>query len=215
MQYKVEDLQDTNRFKLIRILRYQEIVEFVFENIRKTNNATRLYYFVSLLTFAFIAGLTITGFKNEIFSFKGYASSFFWGLLAGSFFIIPVHELLHGLAYKLKGAPRINMGADLKQGIFYVAADKFVIGKEKFFFVALFPFIIINIIALLLIPFTNPTQLITLFYFLFFHNMMCIGDFAMMSFFIENKGKELYTYDDHKEKTSYIYELISPLENKS
>jgi hypothetical protein len=37
---------------------------------------------------------------------------------------------------------------------------------------------------------------------------MCIGDFAMISFFQLKKDKELYTYDDHKEKTSYIFEKI-------
>jgi hypothetical protein len=37
---------------------------------------------------------------------------------------------------------------------------------------------------------------------------MCIGDFAMISFYQQNEGKELYTWDDISIKTSYIYEKI-------
>ncbi len=208
MDYSIDDLKDEKRFKLVKVLKYEKIAEFVFENIKKPNIASRLYFIFNLFLLALIFGFTVAGFRNDIFRFGEFIVSFFWGLFAGSIFVIPLHELMHGLAYKIKGAPRIHFGADLRQAIFYVAADKFVVGKNKFLFVALAPFITINSAAVVLLQFASPLQLILILFFLLFHNIMCIGDFAMISFFLDNKGKELYTFDDHHEKTSYLYERI-------
>jgi hypothetical protein len=67
------------------------------------------------------------------------------GTIAGSFLVIPLHESVHGLAYKIIGAPKIHFGADLKQMIFYVAADKYPVGRKGFYFIALAPFLFINL----------------------------------------------------------------------
>ena len=208
MAYNVEDLQDESRFRLLKTLRYEEIVEFVFENIQKTNYSTRFYYFINALLLALIIGFSIAGFKNDLFIFGNYAKFFFFGMIAGSILVIPLHELLHGIAYKFNGAPRIDYGADLKQGIFYVAANNYVIGKKEFKIVALTPFAVINIAAFITLSFLTPHYFIMTLFFLLFHNIMCIGDFAMLSYFLRHNDKELYTYDNHKEKRSYIFEKI-------
>ena len=208
MAYKVEDLQDESRFKLLKTLRYEEIVEFVFENIQRKNNSTRFYYFINVLILALILGFSISGFKNELFIFGHYAKFFLFGLIAGSILVIPLHELLHGIAYKFTGAPRIDYGADLRQGIFYVAANNYVIGKNEFTIVALTPFAVINIASFITLNFISPYYFVMTLFFLLFHNIMCIGDFAMLSYFLNNNSKELYTYDNHKEKRSYIFEKL-------
>ena len=92
--------------------------------------------------------------------------------------------------------------------IFYVTANSYVIGRSSFFVVALAPFIIINL-SMIIVYFTSGWLVLhTLLVFLFFHNIMCIGDFAMISFYQQNKDRELYTWDDISIKTSYIYEKI-------
>ena len=208
MSYNTKDLQDESRFRLLKILRYEDIVEFVFENIRKPNYSTRFYYLILILLFACIVGFSVAGFRNDLFIFRQYFKFFLMGFVSGSVLIIPVHELLHGFAYKIAGAPRIDFGSDLRQGIFYVAANNYVIGRKKFAVVALMPFLVINIATLIISGFLTPYFFIMALFLLFFHNLMCIGDFAMLSFFLVNEDKELYTYDNHKEKTSYIYEKL-------
>jgi len=37
---------------------------------------------------------------------------------------------------------------------------------------------------------------------------MCIGDFALASLFAEYPEKEIYTYDQASDKTSFFYEKI-------
>ena len=40
---------------------------------------------------------------------------------------------------------------------------------------------------------------------MFFHATMCAGDFALLNYFEFHREKELYTFDDVKNKTSYFY----------
>jgi hypothetical protein len=140
--------------------------------------------------------------RSTYFSFLG------WGVLAGSILIIPFHEVLHGMAYKLVGAPTITYGADFRQMLFYVAADRFVINSREFAVVALAPFVVINLVCLLLMIFLPVQWMIFFLSLLLLHNIMCIGDFAMLSYFSKNSRLKLFTFDDHKQKVSYIFESV-------
>ena len=202
----VDDLWNTEKFNHIKTLRYQEIVGFVFENIKLKNGATRWYFSYNLINLILLTSLIIYGLSTGSLVFKTLSKFFLFGLLAGSIAVIPVHEIIHGITYLLHGAPKIFFGADLRQMIFYVASDKYVLNRKGFFRVALSPFIIINLATIFLSIYLNINWCIFALSFLLFHNIMCIGDFAMVSYFLKHKDKELYTYDDHKEKTSYIFE---------
>ncbi len=206
MRYTVEQLENDPRFRQTNRLGYEGILQFVMENIRKVNIASRTYLFINVLYLVFLIAISITGFFIQGYHTGPYISSLFWGILAGSFAIIPFHEAFHGLAYKIIGAPVIHFGADLKQMLFYVAADRYVVGRREFYFIALAPFIAINLITIGASLFLAGYWHIFFTVFLLFHNIMCIGDFAMMSYFMQYPEKELYTFDDHKNRISYIYE---------
>lgn len=204
----VEDLLSSGKYNILKTLKYQDIIDFVFENIRLKNAATRWYFGYNLLSLISLAGFIIYSHNVAEIPFKLIFKFLFRGFITGSFFIIPVHELIHALSYLVQGAPKIHFGADLKQMIFYVSSDKYVIGRKGFYGVAFSPFVSINLFAVVMIFFSGLPWIIFLVSFLFFHNIMCIGDFAMVSFYIKHKDKELYTFDDHKERTSYIFEKM-------
>lgn len=203
---KIEDLNNETRFKKLITLKYDDIISFVFSYIKKSTPAVYFYFISNALLLSVFLYLFISGFGHN---FRFLMKQLIAGIIVGSFLIIPVHELIHGLAYKIIGAPKIHFGADLRQMIFYVAADKYPVGRKGFYFIALAPFLFINL-AVIAILFLFPEKSLLAFMvsFLFFHNIMCIGDFAMVSYFQQNKEKELYTYDDHQEKISYIFEKI-------
>jgi len=108
----------------------------------------------------------------------------------------------------LLGAKKIRFGADLKQMIFYATAEDFVGGKSEFTIVALAPFVVINFISLFTAVFIFPQNWIFFLSLLLFHNVMCIGDFSMLSFFERHNDKEVYTFDDLKTMTAWFYEKI-------
>lgn len=200
-----EELQTNSNYSLLRKIRFDELLNFVLESIRYRTPST--WFFLIYNSFSLLS----LAFSFIHFSFSVYhgilspLKHLSWGLLCGSILIIPVHELIHGITYLIIGARKIHFGADLKQMLFYVSADKFVTGRKNFIFVALSPFVIINIFSILILFFVDGNWNTGILSFLFFHNIMCIGDFAMVSFFQNHWNKELYTFDDLSEMASYIY----------
>jgi len=200
-----ETLQNDSRYRKILELNFSEIIPFVLSNIRKRGVIPILYMTINAASLLFIILYAIWSFKSGQLN----AGKIFWqiltGIVAGSILVIPPHEILHGLAYRILGARKIRFGVDLQQFIFYVTADRFPISRRQLAFLALAPFVIINMVIIVVTA--SWTSQITLFFasLLLSHNIMCIGDFAMISYAFSQKG-ELYTYDDTDLKRSYFFE---------
>jgi hypothetical protein len=128
------------------------------------------------------------------------------GVLAGSILIIPPHEILHGLAYRILGARQILFGVDFRQFIFYVTADRFPISRNELRFLALTPFFVLNAACITLTTFWFRDWILFSSTLLLCHNLMCIGDFALTSYANKLKG-EVYTFDEIEKKKSYFYVL--------
>ena len=208
MKPSIEQIRNSGAFRLVKELKFSDILMFVFENIRVYNICSIFYFLISILFISVFAGITLFGFMQEMFTLRSYFSILGWGILAGSILIIPFHEGFHAIAFLIIGARKIRFGADFKQMIFYATAEQFVSGKNGFSIVALSPFVIINLICLL-IGFSSGIEIkLFIIVLLLFHNIMCIGDFAMLGFFMRNRKKEMYTFDDISKKTAYFYEKI-------
>ncbi|MCF8377947.1 MAG: DUF3267 domain-containing protein [Bacteroidales bacterium] len=203
----IEEIYGNRNFHLMHKLHYDSIIAFVFKNIKLKTLGSGLYFLSLILLFILIMIFSIKGFISHQISVSKYISSLFYGFLSGSFIVIPFHELFHALAYRLIGA-RPQFGMDLKQLIFYITADKFVVNRREFHWIALAPFIIINVSVASVFVFLNINQQIIALFFLFFHNIMCIGDFAMLSFYHHHSEKKLFSFDIIEEKTSYMFEYI-------
>ncbi len=206
MVYTPEDLENSSKFSLLLELKQDRIVDFVFKYFKKNNSATRAFYFLNILFVILLIRIIVEAFMVSGASPWTIILHSFFGLLLGMAFVIPFHEGVHGLAYKMVGAKKIKFGMDIKQGIFFVTASRFVIGQKKFFFVALAPFVVLSAVFLTgfyLSSFYYKWLFVTA---LISHSSMCIGDFAFMSFFRENAGKELYTFDEPEKRLSYVYE---------
>jgi len=119
--------------------------------------------------------------------------------------VIPPHELLHGLAYRILGARNIKFGVDLQQFIFYVTAHRFPISKKELAFLAMTPFVMINLLIIALTAIWASQFTLYSASLLLCHNIMCIGDFAMISYAFSQKGR-LYSYDDTELKKNYFFE---------
>ncbi len=204
------ELKESERYRLLKRLEFDDILDFVLENIRKRNPVTFLFYLVNALFLAaIIAWITWSRWQLDS-SWKFLILQGAAGLFSGSFLIIPFHEALHALAYKMMGAPRIYFGKDLRQFFFYVAVDRYVINHRELTLLALTPFIGINVLMLVVTLLFFPQILTFTLFLLVSHNLMCIGDFAMTGFAWEYRCKRIVTYDEMDSKTSYFYILSEP-----
>lgn len=128
-----------------------------------------------------------------------------FGFFLGAVPVIPVHELIHGLACRLIGARKISYGVEWDYLMFYASADQFVMNRSQFAFVALLPFVLLSGLFLGIALYGPALSSLIWLSACFFHGTMCIGDFGLLSFFSENQASELYTYDDLGEKKTFFY----------
>ena len=190
------------------VLDYNEMIPFIISSIKKKSLISFLFISMNVLLFLLILIFIISRTISGQLTLSVILKQVIFGLLSGSIFIIPVHELLHGLAYKILGARKIQFGADFKQFIFYVTANRYPVSGKEFIFLALTPFVLINIVTIVSAVYWIPGGLLYAGALLLTHNIMCIGDFAMVSYVFRNRIKRLFTFDEVEEKKSYFFEKI-------
>jgi hypothetical protein len=204
MPYSVQDLEDQTRFRLLLRVQYDELLDFVLTYLRK-KSALIAIFAASCILFLLIAvyiRISIAG----LFPLAKIILHTLIGLIILPLLSIPVHEILHIIPYWLQGARDIRAGMDLRQYLFYVTAHRHVAAPGEFRFVAMFPYLLISTVLILLIPLVPGLWKWSLSLFLFFHATMCAGDFALLNFYFLNKQKKIYTWDDAEEKVAYFYE---------
>lgn len=186
-------------------LDFNDMIPFVLSNIRRRSVFSVLYFFINTATLLFMLFYILWAVALGHLNAWKILWQLFAGIICGSILVIPPHEMLHGLAYRMLGARKIRFGADLKQFIFYVTADRFPISKKELAFLALTPFVLINVVLIGIV--LGWASQLTLFFtaLLLSHNIMCIGDFAMIAFAYHHKGK-IFTFDDIEKKKSYFFE---------
>jgi len=205
MRQTVENINSDPGFKLLDKLHYESVVEFATQYLRKRTRSIKAYLVLIIIFFiiqwsAFVYGITVSQ-----MNFISLLKQFLYGLIISMTIVIPLHELIHAIGYFILGARKIRFGAVLKHFAFYAVAEDFVADRRGFIFLAISPFIVVSILNIFGFFFVHGYAGYTYISVLFFHATMCAGDFAMLSYFEYHKDKELFTYDDVKNKTSYFY----------
>lgn len=206
MQYKVEDLDDISRFRLLKKVPYNDLVTFIFECIGKRTVVMTIFW-ASCIFFLMIAiyiRINIAG----LYPFQKIFLHSLLGFIALPVLSIPIHEGLHIIPYYISGARDIRAGMDLRQYLFYVTAHRYVANAREFKIVAAFPYLVISVAVILLIFFLPGIWKWSLSLFLFLHATMCAGDFALLNFYHLNRDKAIYTWDDADKKEAYFYEKL-------
>ena len=120
--------------------------------------------------------------------------------------LVAIHELLHGIALKLAGAPKVIFGGIIKKFIFFAEAENFIMGKSSFLFVAFTPLVVVQVITILGIILWYSVPFLYFFLMVMsIHSFFCSGDVALATVFYRYPGRETYTYDNGAEKKSYYF----------
>ena len=203
----VEELRNDARYECWLTLRHHEILPFVQEEFSQHSPLLRFYIYLNVLLLVLMIGLGAWQAYQGMITVGKIIQYSSLGMVLVLTLLVPVHEGIHGLAYKLIGAPKVKFGSDIRKFIFYAMADHFVVGPGHFRFVALAPFGIINFFAFFALFFVSLPYQWLLLGVLLMHLGACAGDFAMLSFFYRHRREEVYTYDDVAGQVSYFYRL--------
>lgn len=203
----IEELQNSEEFELIAELHHSEIKEFVVSRLTGDNFLIKIYMYYQMAMVVF--GLFFLT-RSIVFMIQKSPESFYFavGALLFSFTIlVPIHELLHGLAIKMTGAPNVNYGAYFRKFIFYAEADRHVLNRKEFAFVALTPLVAIQFLTLIgLLVFWSSSWMYSFAIIMSVHSLFCAGDIGLLSIFYQDNKPDKFTYDVKSEKKSYYYQ---------
>ena len=205
----VEALRTDPKYRLVDEFSFEDMIPFVFTHIKEKGIMSTIYMAVNLLMLLLVVLIVMVELTGEIISWRILIGQTLAGIASGSILVIPVHEMLHGLTYRILGARKIQFGIDIKQFIFFVTADRCPVSGVQLYFLALTPFAVINLATIVINSLIYPEMILFSAFFLLSHNLMCIGDFAVANYVWRKKGK-LYTYDEPEKKKSYFYERVNP-----
>jgi len=203
----VETLRSDPAYRLVYELGFEDMVPFVLNQIKRKGLFSWLYLAANVTMLSIIVLLLITTLLNHTPGWKSLIIQIALGAFAGSILVIPVHELLHGLAYRILGSKKIIFGADLKQLIFFVTTNRYPVSGREVYLLALSPFVLINFLTTLATITLFPQWALFSGIFLLSHNIMCIGDFAICNFVSRAKGR-IYNFDEPEKKISYFFEEL-------
>ncbi len=202
----IEKLQNDPSYSLLLMLPHDDILPFVEKQFYSKTVIIRTFLALNVLLLAMAIGLAAFDIWHGRLTFWDILSYLSIGTLIVFTIMIPVHEGLHGLAYKLVGAPTISFGVNWKKFYFFAVADRFIVARKPFTFIALLPFATISLLGLATLAVGSlPVRWIAIGVLLM-HTTACAGDFAMLSFYEQYRhARELLTYDDVSQKRSYFY----------
>lgn len=201
----VAELRNEEHYTLLLQLNHDEILPFVQEEFSHRTGVLRFYFGLNGAILLYMVGLAIWQVAQGMTGIGTILQYTGLGFVVSLTLLIPVHEGIHGLAYKLVGAPRIAFGGSLKRFYFYAVADRFVLGPDQFRFVALAPFVVINALAFAATFYVSLNYQWLCWGVLLMHTGACAGDFGMLSFYARQEDREVYTYDIVEEKVTYFY----------
>lgn len=203
MKIKPEEL-DAAGYVLIDELPHQDLVPFLKRYLKAKTTVVRLYNQLSAAMLALIIGyMAWAYFQHGAKITQGLIQVSYGASI--SFLLIPIHEVLHGLAYRYLGAPKTSYMMNLKKFYFAALADKFVCSAKEFRIVALAPFTVITCLCLVLALWLPYAWSLTVLSTMLTHSLFCSGDFGLLSYLEAHKDSEIVTYDDLSSNSSYFF----------
>lgn len=215
MRPTVDQLHHSGRYVLIDSFTIDEMSQFLARELGMASKAGQPPGKRTWQSWLVIGGMLLLGGAVGYLGGSGFASSgpqtnassYLWQVGAGvlGLFLLPVHEFIHGLAFKRIGAPKVGYGYSLKSLMVYAYSQNFPTTMREVAFVAIMPFLVIT--TALLVGWAILPQY-TVFWgtLILIHTGACIGDFVLINYHRKNRHRTIYTYDDVEgERKSYFF----------
>ncbi len=198
------DQLEAQGYRLHDTLPHGEIMEFMQVYLKKSNTPVWIYNGLNALLWVVLIGWFAYLSVADTYTWSQALAHMGYGVI-GAFLLIPFHEWVHAVAYRLQGATHTSYDANWRKFYFMAMADQFVANRKEFSIVALAPFVTISALSLVALPFVPMLWSFSLWSLIALHTLFCGGDFGLLSYFETFKNAELVTYDDKQKKETYFY----------
>ncbi len=191
----------SSEYTLLGALTHASLAEFVVEYfLRRGSWLTRAHHAMSLATIAAIVAVA----WSQGRSWLECLQSFGLALVSLFFVVLPLHEAVHAVAYRLVGARDIRWDYSPRMLAVWVVAHRFVADARVFAFVALAPFVVINA-ALIVGALVWPSLAVFLLFVLLWHLHGSSGDWALLNFVWLHRQHGFWTWDDADAGRSWFH----------
>jgi hypothetical protein len=198
----IEDLADAPR---VLHLKHDRLADQMLPLLRRFTPITALYGAVNIAAIGYAILIASRAAKPQL-AVAIETAGMFVSFLA----LLPVHEAIHGAAYKWFGHQGIAVRYQLRQLTAYCVADKAVVSSREFAWVALAPFLLLNTALLAGTLATTGVVQQLLVGALVFHVIATAGDVAMVNFLWRHRTQRLYTWDDMSAGESHFVVVPEP-----
>ncbi|RYC71665.1 DUF3267 domain-containing protein [Spirosoma sordidisoli] len=218
MRPTVEELHHSGQYRLIESFKIDEMNQFIMRELGTApspqqsarQNWKKTLTMMGVGAISGALGFTVTYYLVSSVGKSG-AGTELWEIGAavlGLFLLLPIHELIHGLAFKYIGAPKVGYGYSLKSLMVYAYSQHFPTTMREVAFVAVMPFLVITI-GLVAGWVLVPAYYVFWAGLLLIHSSACIGDFVLIRYWYRHRPRTIYTYDDVEgERMSYFFEPV-------
>ena len=194
------DLQDTSRFDTVLHVSHRQIASAVQPLLYSRNPVAIGFWLLNLLVIAWLGARWYrSGLGFEAFPLLCA------GMAGGWILLLPVHEHLHALAYRLVGAGNVHVHYAWRTLTAYCIADRAVVNGAEFLYVALAPFVVLNsllAVALFFLP-PGPAGLLV-GGALLLHLGATSGDVAFVILVVKSGTTRSWTVDDSASQSSWF-----------
>ncbi|MET3125096.1 hypothetical protein ABID42_000184 [Arcicella rosea] len=203
----IDELHNPNHFSLVESFKIDEMMAFLMKELGanstklKTGNKVMRIVLIGMIgaVLGYFIGKQIGKFKLDPWQVLEA-----FGLLI--FVLLPIHEGIHGLVFKVLGAEKVGFGWTPKTLMVYAYAQKFVMSLKENAIVAVMPFLVITL-ALLIAFFALPEYKTLIVSTFVLHTYGCLGDFILINYYFKYRHKQMFTYDDIDEAgMTYFFE---------
>ncbi|MBK7406661.1 MAG: DUF3267 domain-containing protein [Saprospirales bacterium] len=191
-------------YRLLTSLHHQELIPFVQEHLRSNNWIARSYQILTMGLLGVSMGYILVSIIRTPGDWDRILTYFSYGL-ALAFLLAPIHELIHGIALKIVGAPSVQYRANWRKLYFMAASDRFVTNDKEFYWIAFPPFAVVSMASIAMLLFLPFPWTFTALGLLTLHTAFCAGDFALAAFMNIHKNQGILTYDLTDEQLSFFY----------
>lgn len=204
----VADLENSDDFKLIAAIDYDDLKAFIVSHIELKNPLILIYSMLQVLGFCglgILVGYYSVGFISDGRfgeELKIMALAFLFSFTV----LIVIHELIHAAFFYLFGKRNIGFGVLWRKFMFYTETHREVLSRCEMTIVGIAPFLIVSLLGVLLFFFSS-SLLFSLggLTVALLHLLFCAGDVAIVVFLFKQKPFPVFTFDDRYERKSYYY----------
>ena len=196
-----EDLGDAGRFEPLGVLDHADLAPAVNGWLRRSPAVLALYAAANAVALA-VAAWAVA--RSGAPVLEG-ASRVCVGAVAAYVVLVPVHEAVHALAYRLAGARGVAVSYRWRTLTAFCAADRFVTGGAAFAGVCAAPFVVLNPALVALVAAVPPAWAPVAAGALVLHVGACSGDAGMLALLWSHRPDRVWTYDDLAAGRTYFF----------